>query len=186
MSHRTRAGGALLALLLAGLPWARPQAAEAAAPPPMKVGVFDPGRVFEMSNLGKKMRSEIEALTQKKRSEVQSKEDEIKALQEKLRQEEPSLSEDKRGERERSLQQKGIELKRLRDDASREVQSQVSDVEERFQKQVMAVIEKLGREHGYTLIFDRAALAFSHPSTDITEEIINRLNASQASAAKKP
>lgn len=183
--RRSSAAAATMAAFL-GLVGPGAHAAEAAAPSPLRVGVFDPNRVFEQSSLGKKMRGEIETLTQKKRGEVQTKEDEIRALQEKFKQEEPSLSEDKRGERERTLQQKGIELKRLRDDASREVQSQVSDVEERFQKQVLSVIEKLGREQGYTLIFDRAALAFSHPSADITEEIVNRLNSTQAGPTGKP
>jgi outer membrane protein len=173
-----------LLLLGASLSAGAPAAEAQAGAELVKVGVFDPSRVFETSALGKKMRSEIEALTQKKRSEVQGKEEEIKALQEKFKQEEPSLSEDKRGDRERVLQQKGIELKRLRDDASREVQAQVSDIEERFQKQVLAVIETMGREDGFTMIFDRAALAFSAPAADVTERIVNRLNATQAGAAK--
>jgi len=180
---------ALLALLLAlfaAAPWVALGADPAPVSAATKVGVFDPGRVFEMSALGKKMRSEIEALTQKKRGEVQAREDELKALQEKFKQEEPSLSEDKRGDRERTLQQKGIELKRLRDDAQREVQAQVEDVEQRFQKQVLAVIEKLGRDEAFTLIFDRAALAFSSPAVDITDQIVGRLNAAPAGTAQKP
>lgn len=174
----------LAIFLLASILAVPVRAAEPAAAGGVKLGVFDPSRVFETSALGKKMRSEIEALTQKKRTEVQGKEEELKALQEKFKQEEPSLSEDKRGDRERALQQKQIELKRLRDDASREVQAQVSDIEERFQKQVLAVIEVLGREEGFTMIFDRAALAFSSPTADVTDQIVSRLNASQASAAK--
>jgi outer membrane protein len=159
-------------------------AAQTAAPPPVKIGVFDPNRVFEQSELGKKMRTEIDALTQKKRSEVQTKEEEVKVLQEKYKQEEPSLSEDKRAERERALQQKGIELKRLRDDATREVQQQVSEVEQRFQKQVLAVVELVGKEEGFTLILDRASLVFSAPTADITDKIVTRLNAAPAAGGK--
>jgi outer membrane protein len=159
-------------------------AAQTAGTAPIKIGVFDPNRVFEQSELGKKMRTEIDALTQRKRGEVQTKEEEVKALQEKYKQEEPSLSEDKRGERERALQQKGIELKRLRDDATREVQQQVSEVEQRFQKQVLAVVETVGREEGYTLILERASLVFSAPAIDITDKIVARLNAAPASGGK--
>jgi outer membrane protein len=159
-------------------------AAQTAAPPPVKIGVFDPNRVFEQSEVGKKMRVEIDALTQKKRTEVQGKEEEIKVLQEKYKQEEPSLSEDKRAERERALQQKGIELKRLRDDATREVQQQVSEVEQRFQKQVLTVVEQVGRDDGYTVILDRASLVFSAPAADITDKIVARLNAAPVASGK--
>lgn len=180
---RTNMRGALaLALMLPA--WGGLGAAEAGAPAPIKVGVFDPSRVFEQSEVGKKMRADIDALTQKKRSEVQSKEDEVKGLQDKLKQEEASLSDEKRGERERILQQKGLELKRLRDDATREVQAQVNDVEEKFQKQVITIIEKLGREEGYTLILDRNSVAYSSSLVDITEQIVTRLNAAPASAPK--
>lgn len=177
-AHLTAVAAVLCAL---GGGWA---AAQTAAPPPIKIGVFDPNRVFEQSELGKKMRTEIDALTQKKRSEVQTKEEEVKVLQEKYKQEEPSLSEDKRGERERTLQQKGIELKRLRDDATREVQQQVSEVEQRFQKQVLAVVELVGREEGFTLILDRASLVFSAQSADITDKIVARLNTAPAAGGK--
>lgn len=149
-----------------------------------KIGVFDPGRVFELSQIGKEMRTEIESLTKAKRGEVQKKEEEFRALQEKFRQEEPSLSEDRRSEREREMQQKGIELKRVRDDANREVQAHVSDIEQKFQKKVLEVIETLGRQEGYSLILDRAAVAFVSPAVDITDLIVSRLNAAAQSASK--
>ena len=149
-----------------------------------KVGVFDPGRVFELSQLGKKLRAEIETLTNEKREEVKKKEDELRVLRERLQQEEPSLSEERVSEREREMQQKNIELKRVRDDANREVQSHVSDIEQRFQKEVLKVIEVLGREGGYTVILDRAAVAFVSPAADITDLIVSRLNSSDQSASK--
>lgn len=149
-----------------------------------KIGVFDPARVFELSQIGKEMRSEIESLTKAKRGEVQRKEEEFRALQEMFRQQEPSLSEDRRSEREREMQQKGIELKRVRDDANRAVQAQVSDIEQTFQKKVLEVIETLGQQAGYSLILDRAAVAFVSPSVDITDLIVSRLNAAAQSASK--
>ncbi|MEE9218662.1 MAG: OmpH family outer membrane protein [Acidobacteriota bacterium] len=149
-----------------------------------KIGVFEPGSVFEQSELGKKMKADIEALTKRKRSEVQSLEAELRAMQDKFRQEEPSLSEERLNERERQLQQKSIELKRLRDDANREVQAQVADIEQAFQREVLKVIEALGREGEYALIFDRAAVAFVAPAVDITSEIVGRMNTTQSSASK--
>jgi outer membrane protein len=149
-----------------------------------KIGVFDPGRVFELSSLGKQLRTEIETLTTQKREAVKKKENELHVMREQFRQEEPSLSEDRLSEREREMQQKNIELKRVRDDANREVQAHVADIEQKFQKEVLEVIERLGREGGYAVILDRAAVAFVSPAVDITDLIVSRLNAADQSASK--
>jgi Skp family chaperone for outer membrane proteins len=52
----------------------------------------------------------------------------------------------------------------------------------KIERQILPVIDKLGQEQGYTLIFNKfqSGLVYADDAVDITADVITRLDASNA------
>ena len=99
------------------------------------------------------------------------------------------MNDEKRDQLNKEYQEKGIAYKRFQDDAQRVVQEaqqkELSDLE----KRVLPVINQVGKEKGYTLIFNKFApgmLVYADESVDITDEVLRRFNTQITVPAPKP
>ena len=72
-------------------------------------------------------------------------------------------------------------MRRLQDDATRELQKKKDEVLGSVDQRVMPVINQVGKELGYTLIFRKfeSGLIYADEAVDITPVIIQRLDAAQ-------
>jgi Skp family chaperone for outer membrane proteins len=66
-------------------------------------------------------------------------------------------------------------MKRYREDATREMQIKSQKELNTLRKDIMPVIEKIGKEKGFTLILDlsTAGIAYFDKTVDITQEVIS-------------
>lgn len=164
---------ALLILLLcaAGVP--------AAAQGALKLGVIDVERILTDSVSGKKVLEELTKLRDQKNMELQSKRTEVEQLRTRFAESRLTLAEDKLAEMERQLEDKAVELRRAQDDAQREVQKRQQEEFARIERDVMPIIQTVGKENGYTLIFNKfqGGLVFADDSVDVTDLVIERFNA---------
>ncbi len=142
----------------------------------MKIGVFDSQRVSEETEEGKKYQSELDRSRTAKFTEIETKEKEIKELQDQLAAQRQSLSADKIANMEKDIQKKVVELQRLRDDASREFQNELLEAQKKFQDELINAVEEIGREDGYTLIFEKIQCIYYSGVVDITNQVVERLN----------
>lgn len=142
----------------------------------VKIGVFDSQRVSEETEEGKKYQSELEKSRRAKSAGLEAKEKEIKDLQDQIAAQKQSLSADKISNMEKDVQKKVVELQRLRDDASREFQNELLEAQKKFQDELVNAVEELGREHGYTLIFERIQCIYASGVVDITNQVVEKLN----------
>ena len=172
--HRAVLGLALAAALAA------PFAARAQAPGTgaIKVGVIDTERVLLASETGKKALGDLKKLQETKENEVKAKQQEIKDLQAKVESGRMSLAQDKITEMEKQLEDKVIALRRLQDDANRELTKKRDEVLAQIDQKVMPVINQVGKELGYTMIFRKfeSGLIYADDALDITNQIIQRLD----------
>lgn len=181
-SHRAPVlrGGALAcaaALVLMALP-AR-LSAQAISPP--KVAVIDVGRILTDSQLGQGAVQKLRELQESKRTQDKAKQDAIKDLQNRLAEGRLSLSDERLAEMQKELEEKVIELQRFRDDADREMQKARDKSFEEIEKKVMPLINEVGNERGYTLIFNKfqSGLVFARDEVDITDVILERFDQQQ-------
>jgi len=142
----------------------------------VKIGVFDSQRVSEETEEGKKYQSELEKSRKAKYAGLEAKEKEIKELQDQIAAQKQSLSADKIASLEKDIQKKVVELQRLRDDASREFQNELMEAQKKFQDELVNAVEDLGREQGYTLVFERIQCIYSSAAVDITNQVVEKLN----------
>ncbi len=141
-----------------------------------QIGVFDQAMVFERTEEGGRMREELAALRDRKQKEIAEKEDQLQALRDKFGAEEFNLTKERRNELERQIDQELRNYQRLNEDATREVKTQLSEYQDRFQRETYKVVEILGKELGYTLILEKSLLFYHSESIDITDEVIRKFN----------
>jgi outer membrane protein len=168
---------AVLGLALAAALTA-PFAAQAQAPAGLKIAVIDTERVLLASETGKKALGDLKKLQEAKENELKARQQEIQDLQTKVQDGRLSLAKDKLSDMEKQLEDKVIALRRLQDDATRELNKKRDDVLAQIDQKVMPVINQVGKELGYTMIFRKfeSGLIYADESIDITNQVIQRLD----------
>jgi outer membrane protein len=163
--------------------------AAGAARAEIKLGVFDFQRVSEETAKGQALQASLSKFRDKKQTEISSRENELKTLRDQYAAQALSLSPDKRSEMEKEMQKKDLDLQTLRDSAQKEMQLEVSEAQQKFQEQLFKVITALGKERGYTVVFERSQAVYFSESSDVTSEIIERFNqdtAKEETSSPKP
>ena len=181
----------LATLLVAASAAVWPQSA-----PALKVGVFDANRVSEETDEGKRIAAKLSAFGEKKKAELAAKEKEISDLRAQLDSQNLSLSPEKVQQMQKDVQRKGLELQQGQEAARSEFQIEVSEAQNKFQEQLIRVINQFGRDEGFTLVLERSTggVAFASESIDITTAIVDKFNelvkapadAAAPAAAKSP
>lgn len=144
----------------------------------VKVAVIDVERILIESERGKAALSEIEALRAQKQEEGTARQQEIADLRQRLSEGRLSLSEDKLAELRKEAEDKVIALQRFQDDANRELGKKRDEVLKTIEDSVFPVINELGKEGGYTLVFNKfsSGLVYADEAVDITSQVIERYN----------
>lgn len=144
-----------------------------------KIAIVDTQRILAQSSTGQAAQAEMEELRDAKTAEGQALQQEIEALRTRLNEGRLTLAEDAIANLEQQLEDKAIELRRFQDDANRELQKKQAAVLQQFEASVMPVINAVGSEQGYSLIFSKfeSGLLYADDSVEITDEVISRLDA---------
>jgi outer membrane protein len=177
-SHRPRNLACLLALLLCvGTFAAFPADAQQASP--ISVAIIDVTRILEESQSGKELIAELKKIQETKYGEAQVQQDEMKDIQARITEGRLSLSEERLAELRKELDRKAIALKRFEDDSNRELNEFRQGRLEKIEARLMPIINQVGEEFGYTLIFNKfqSGLVFAQQEIDITDLILQRFDA---------
>ncbi|HSS76429.1 MAG TPA: OmpH family outer membrane protein [Thermoanaerobaculia bacterium] len=187
MSFRIRFSAASCLLGLALVAPAVAQKAPAAAAPPaapgvIKIAVIDTEKILLSSVAGKKAVADLKKLQEQREGELRAKAQELKDLQTKITEGRLSLAQDKLAELSKQLEEKDIVLRRAQDDATRELNKKRDDMLAAIDEKVMPVINQVGHELGYTLIFRKfeSGLIYADEGVDITASVVQRLDAAAA------
>jgi outer membrane protein len=151
-----------------------------------RIGVFDSQTVWQQTEEGKKFQSQLAAFRDGKIAEINNRETELNKLKDKLRDQEVSLSDEKKNQMLKEIDQKSIDLKRLNDDATREMKTQLGDSQEKFQKELLEVVEAMGREKKFTLILEKSIIVYNDSTVDVTTDVVAKFNQMYKPAASPP
>ncbi|MCE2542437.1 MAG: OmpH family outer membrane protein [Acidobacteria bacterium] len=191
-------------LLTAATAVAQEQEAPAAAPPAAGEGALayvDLQRVAAESDAGQQANARVQELSQQKLSEIEVKtaelqgrvtalNEQLQELQQKLQQGQTIMSAEARLELqrqiaklqidvERTTQDSQAEAQRLTQDAEAEVQQLQQELQIEFQKRLVPVLEQVALDRKLAFIFSASegGLIWADTSLDLTEELIELLNA---------
>ncbi len=152
-----------------------------------RVAVIDVRRLVTDSVAGKEAIAKLRQLQEQRVGEGRTKQEEIDQLRKRLNEGRLSLAEDRLVALERELEEKVTGLRRFQEDAERELNKNREVAFGDIERRVGPIIEQVGLEGGYTLIFNKfeSGLVFASDSADITDEIIRRFDAQVAAEKKK-
>jgi outer membrane protein len=149
-------------------------AAQTAGP---KIGVFDPNRMLQETNEGKRVSEQITKYRDTKQAELDKKRQDIVDLQNQLQTQGLSLSAEKRADLEKQIQKRSLELNSAVEAAQREDQLETSEALTKFQGQIMSVLEQFARDEGFDIVLEKSLVAYSGPQVDVTSMLVERFNA---------
>ena len=90
------------------------------------------------------------------------------------------LSDRARADLQRAFDRARVDLDRFREDAQRELQELQSQFTVDFRAKLIPVVDEIAKEKGYQFVFnveDNPLIAWLNPSTDISDEVVKRLEA---------
>ena len=145
-----------------------------------KVGVFNADRVLAESGPGQQALALFNQLRDQRVAELQVQQDEINTLQQQAIAATPGSPEAARLQRD--VEDLMLRLNRLQEDVQQELGTRQNELTLGITEMVAQIIEVMGEEEGYTLIFNaiQSGLVYIGPTLDITDEIIQRINAMSA------
>jgi len=143
------------------------------------IAVIDVARILEESTSGKELLAELKKIQESKYGEAEAQQNEMKELQARISEGRLSLSQERLEELRKELERKAIALKRFEDDSNRELNEFRQTRLERIEARLMPIINQVGEEFGYTLIFNKfqSGLVFARQEIDITDLILQRFDA---------
>ncbi len=167
---------AALASILVGIPL---PAQEVTA----KVGVFNADRIMAESQPGQQALALFNQLRDQRVGELQVQQNQINTLQQQAIGAPPGSPDAVRLQRE--VENSMLRLNRLQEDVEQELGLRQNELASDITQMIGQVIDVMGEEEGYTLIFNQlqSGLVYIATALDITDEIIRRINAMSAADA---
>ena len=165
---------AALASILAGIPLAAQEVTG------QKVGVFDADRIMAESQAGQQALALFNQLRDQRVGELQVQQEQINNLQQQAISVPPGGPDAVRLQRE--VENSMLQLERLQQDVQQELGLRQNELTSEVTQMIGEVIDVMGEEEGYTLIFNanQSGLVYVATALDITDEIIQRINAMSA------
>ena len=145
-----------------------------------KLAVIDVEKILTESERGKAVLGKIEEFRNSKAQSLKAMQDSLVALNEEFQKGRLSLAEDRLADLQKQLEDKTIEMRRAQDDAERELREMQAKEFEAVEVAVLPIIQAVGKEQGYTMIFNKfqSGLVYADEAIDITGAVIERFDQS--------
>lgn len=143
-----------------------------------KVAVFDMQVALDESLAGKEAVESMKKEYQSLQKEIDTKSAELKKMQDEINAQSTILSEDAKQAKMDDYQKKLKDLQRIIKDANDEMKKKEQTLVNKIANELREVVEKLGKELGYAIIFEKreAGVLFSSDAVDITKLVVERYN----------
>lgn len=145
-----------------------------------KLAVIDVEKILTDSQRGKAVLGKIEEFRDSKAQSLKQMQDELVTLNDEFQKGRLSLAEDRLAELQKQLEDKTIAMRRAQDDAERELREMQASEFEAIEVAVLPIIQTVGEEQGYTMIFNKfqSGLVYADEAIDITAAVIERFDQS--------
>lgn len=143
----------------------------------VKIGVINPQKIMDNTKKGLAIQKRLEKLQGEKQQKINAMQEEIKKLQKDLMS--PALNNEARQKKSIELQEKQKTFKRYVEDARNEFARESKKEFVSLEKELLPLIENLGRQKGFTIIIDitRPGVVYYDEAIDITADVIKAVDA---------
>ena len=137
-----------------------------------KIGFVNVSQVFDSYEKTKKFDADLQKDSEAKRAQREA----LVAAVKKLRDEVELMAPDAREEKQRQMDQKVQELQAFDRDARLALRKKRDDMIRDILKEIDDVIQAYGKEKGYDYIYNDRVLVYKKDQSDMSKDIISRLN----------
>ena len=135
-------------------------------------------RIFRNAMAAQNVSGQVKSFYDTGLAEITSREEELRQEQQALARQRPLLSPEAYGERERAFRASVGALDSRRRELDRQLQNLRSRGEIAIRRAMVPIFEELSRAKGITMIIPSTPGMFAIPSTDLTDEVLARLDES--------
>jgi outer membrane protein len=149
----------------------------------LKIGVINVQKIIVTCEAGKAAKERFDVKMKELQGSFKKEEEDLKLMQDEIKKKSSAWSEEKKAEKVREYQKNGRELQAKTEDARFEMK-QLQDKElEPILKALEKVVEKYGKEKGYTLVLDsKNGVVYFDEAIEVSEAIVKKLNEAMAAA----
>ena len=147
-----------------------------------KIAYVSIARVFEGYQRTKNSDAVLEKKGKQKEAELEGRVAELK----KLRQNLELMADDAKESKAREIEEKTDELQRFRNATARDLGRERDRIAKELLKEIQQTVEQYGTKNGFAMILDDRSLLYGQPAYDVTDEILNALNAPRGAAPPAP
>jgi outer membrane protein len=153
----------------------------------VKVAYVDVQRVLARSAAGVAAREQLEREKATMQKEMESKRVELEKLREEIEKKGPLMTADARRDKQDQFERKRRDAARLVDDFQKELEKKEQGLLQKVLQDVSGVVEKVGKQRGFSLIVERrgATVLYASPDADLTDEIIRAYDQEAGAKGKK-
>lgn len=153
-------------------------ASNASAEKALKIGYVDMQEALNVSDAGKKAKDVFKGEVERLQKDLDKQQEELKKMNEELEKQAFLLSEETRAKKEKEYQEKLKNFKRFYQDSQEKLQEKDGQLTRKIIIDLRKVIEEMGAEQGYTLIFEKneSSLLYADKGVDLTNEVVKRYN----------
>lgn len=168
----------LLAFAFAG-------AAASATAQPTKVGWVDTGVILSQYAMAQEAQRSLEATLQGYMAELQQLSTDMQSTLEEYDQQRMTMTPENRRAREEEIARSQQAIEQRRQELDNQAQQRRAEVFQPVMESITAVIEGIRVEGDYAMILDAASQAIlsADPSLELTQEVLNRLQAAEGPGA---
>ena len=145
----------------------------------MKLGYVDLQEVVKSSKVGKAGLAELEAFKDTRQKEISTKEKELLKAKQEFENQQFTLSDSVKKEKSDQIDKMETGLKRLLEDSDKELRDRRNQLLSRMQNEILQVIKAVGKEKGFSMIFDKdVGMLYGDDTLDVTKLVIERYDTS--------
>ncbi len=139
-----------------------------------KIGYVVLQKIVFDSKAGKAGIAEIKSFQEARQKEISDKEQELLKAKKEFEAQQFTLTDDAKKIQAERIQEMEIKLKRLLEDSDRDLRKRRNQLLEKINRDVSRLIERFGKENGYSFLFQREsdAVLYVDPKLEVTDKII--------------
>ena len=149
----------------------------AAAADAPKIAVVNLQTVLETSVAGKAAQNELKGQRDKLEADLKQRGTELQELEKRLQRESMVMSKETREEKEREFRIKASDFQALQKKYRGDLQDLERKLMGQLQKDISQLISEISKKEDYLLVLSSIGVLYSQPATDITNRLIQELNA---------
>ena len=143
----------------------------------VKIGVMNIQKIISLSDYGKAATNRFQARVKELDAKFKPEQENLIALQKDIEKKSSAWSDEVKADKAREFQKKQRELQGKVEDARFELKQMQDKELEPILKALQDIVEKVGKDGGYTMIVEARTGLYFDKSIDLSDTIIKRLNA---------